>query len=217
MARYREPVHLAFFLAADTPPPDWSGIGLLLAIVGGFLLANSILFRHPRTLVEEHFGRRRQRWTTIREYIFHRVQVNLGFLFLLAGFGLQLYGHYRPLPAADAEAGLSMHPVGGILLAVVALELAGWWLSHRLFRRYVRQFLMEHPPSLETDVPLARELGELFGVTSTGHDTVQSYLVELRHRIGIGKLPRQVEDRRALLDITEPEREEELAKGPSTL
>ena len=31
--------------------PDWMAIGLVLAIVGSFLLANSILFRHPRQLV----------------------------------------------------------------------------------------------------------------------------------------------------------------------
>ena len=36
--------------------PDWSAIGLVLAIVGSFLLANSILFRHPRQLVSERLG-----------------------------------------------------------------------------------------------------------------------------------------------------------------
>ena len=67
---------------------DWFGVGLVTSIVGGFLLANSILFRHPRTLVEDHFGGSRRRLASIRSYIFHRLQVHLGFLFLLTGFGL---------------------------------------------------------------------------------------------------------------------------------
>ena len=79
------------------------GIGLVLAIVVCFLLANSLLFRHPRTLVADFFGAR-HRLSTIREYIFHRVQVHLGFLFLLLGFGLQLFGHYRT-PCAAGEIG----------------------------------------------------------------------------------------------------------------
>ena len=56
--------------------------GLVASIVGCFLLANSILFRHPRTLLADYFGSRR-RLSSIREYIFHRVQIHLGFLFLL--------------------------------------------------------------------------------------------------------------------------------------
>ena len=31
--------------------PDWAVIGLVLAVAGSFLLANSILFRHPRQLL----------------------------------------------------------------------------------------------------------------------------------------------------------------------
>ena len=72
--------------------PDLPILGLALAILGCFLLANSIVFRHPRVLVSEFFGAQEKRLTTIRSYIFHRVQIHLGFLFLLLGFGLQLLG-----------------------------------------------------------------------------------------------------------------------------
>ena len=43
---------MLLLLPFDPPPsrPDWTGVGIILAIVGGFLLANAILFRHPRTL-----------------------------------------------------------------------------------------------------------------------------------------------------------------------
>ncbi len=171
------------------PPTDWLAVGIVLAIVGGFLLANSILFRHPRTLVEEHFGERTGRLATIREYIFHRVQVHLGFFFLLVGFGLQLYGHWRPLPPEAVSEAFPTNWIGAVLLAVVGLEIAGWFLSRWLFQRYVRAYFLEHPPSLETDMRLARELGELFSVSSAGDDTVQSYLAKIRHKIGLPVVP----------------------------
>jgi hypothetical protein len=168
---------------AGEPGTDLFAVGLLLSIVGCFLLANSIVFRHPRTLVAQFFGGEEQRLTSIRSYIFHRVQVHLGFLFLLGGFGLQLYGHFRP--PATTELVFPTVWVGFVALAVVVLELLGWGLSQVLFRRYVREYFRAHPPSLETDMALSRELGELFGIPSEGDDSVQSYLLRIRQRIGI--------------------------------
>lgn len=163
--------------------PDWSGVGLVLAIVGSFLLANSILFRHPRELLSERFGKRTQDLHSIREYIFHRVQVNLGFGFLLAGFLLQLYGHYRPVPP-DADTGLAIVWIGIVVLLGGVLLLAGWWWSLLAFRRYVVEYLREHSVDLGVDVRLAREIGELFGVESLPDETVQSYLARLSRRLG---------------------------------
>ena len=184
---------------------DLFGVGLVLAIVGCFLLANSLLFRHPRTLVADFFGAR-SRLSTIREYIFHRVQVHLGFLCLLFGFGLQLFGHYQGL-SGTAAGEFPLLWVGVVALVLVALELIGWWVSHALFRRYVRQHFLENaPPDLERDVELARELGTLYGISTVGDDSVQSFTLRLRQRMGLPNAPRPG-GRRALED---PEEEEEL-------
>jgi len=161
-------------------PSDAVGVGLVLASVGGFLLANSIVFRHPRTLLAEFFGEKRGKLTSIRGYIFHRLQIHLGFLFLLIGFGLQVFGHYH-----GTNTSFPVSWVGAVLFAVVALEVSGWWLSHALFRRYVREYFHEHPPNLESDMALLRELGELFGIPATGDDTVQSYLQRVRSKLGV--------------------------------
>lgn len=169
---------------------------MILAILGCFLLANSIVFRHPRVLVSEFFGGEEKRLTTIRSYIFHRVQIHLGFLFLLLGFGLQLFGRLEAGAGQAAEpalgsSGFPLEWLGFMLLTVGLLEIAGWWLSHALFRRYVRLHFRVHPPDLEADMGLARELGELFGIRSAGDDSVQSYLLRIRQRIGIlGASPR---------------------------
>ncbi|NOT32499.1 MAG: hypothetical protein HOP15_18795 [Planctomycetes bacterium] len=167
-------------------PEDAFGLGLVLALIGAFLLGSSVLFRHPRALVAEHFGAARERLVSIRQYIFLRLQVHLGFLFLMVGFALEIYGHYGLAPGAAAAPRLFPVPwVLGLAGAVVALELGGWWLSHALFLRAVRAHFLARPPALEGDLALARELGELFGITSEGNDSVQSYLLRIRRRIGL--------------------------------
>jgi hypothetical protein len=157
---------------------DWFGIGLVLAIVGAFLLANSVLIRDPRALLGQRFGRRELGLATIRETMFHRLQVQTGCLLILGGLGLQLYGHYRP-PAEGATPSFPTLAVGALLLGVVALELGGWWLSHHLFRRRLREHFREFPEDLSSDVTLMREVGELFGLETSGDDTVPTYRARL--------------------------------------
>ena len=161
--------------------PDWTVIGLVLAVAGSFLLANSILFRHPRQLVEERFGLVRKELHSIREYIFHRAQVNLGFGFLLGGFVLQLYGRYQPAPV---EAGVPILWIGAVVVLADVLLLASWSWSLLAFRSYVRNHFKEHPLDFEGDLPLAREVGDLFAVPRYTDDTVESYLGRLSDRLG---------------------------------
>ncbi len=157
--------------------PDWAAIGLVLAILGAFLLGNAILFRHPRTLVEEFFGSRTSgvRLHAIREYVFHRAQVAVGFL-----------GRYCPTAPASSALGERAEPpsfpaawVGAILVLTIALLAAAWWWARHSFRRHVRGHLRREPPDFEADLRLAREVGDLFGVESSNDDTVQSYLERL--------------------------------------
>jgi hypothetical protein len=164
--------------------PDWQSVGLVLALVGAFLLGNAILFRHPRQLVAELFGRREERLHTIRAFIFHRVQVAVGFTFLVSGFALQLYGRTRP-PPIDPEPAFPVTAVGCVVLLTIAFLSLGWWWSSRAFRRYVREHFLRHPPDFETDMAMAREVGDLFGVESHEDDTVQSYAERLRRAIDL--------------------------------
>lgn len=165
------------------PGTDWGAVGLVLSIVGSFLLANAILFRHPRTLVADHFGERRPRLGSIRDTIFHRVNIYLGFLFLLGGFVLQLFGHVQPQPLAPLP--FPTPWVGAIVVGALALEVAGFWLSRRLFRNYVRAYLTENPFRLAADPAYVREVGALFDVPTSPDDTVQSYLVRVQQHLEI--------------------------------
>jgi hypothetical protein len=174
--------------AAASLAPDWTSLGYVLAIVGCFLLANGILFRNPRTLVAERLGRAPQHFRRIREFVFHRVQMGLGFLFLVAGFAAMLYGHYR----APVGPSSNVMWIGLVLVVAVVLEVVGWWWSARSLRAHVRAFLRENPPEFETDPNLAREIGELFGVETRSDETVQSYAARLRASLGLAPAPRGV-------------------------
>ncbi len=168
--------------AAEPVSPDWTTLGYVLAIVGCVLLANGVLFRNPRALVAERLGRGPQPLRRIRDFVFHRVQVSLGFLYLVAAFASLLYGRLAP---AALPGGSAMLWAGLVLVATVALEVAGWlWSAHSL-RVHVREVLRETPPDFETDPSLAREIGELFGVESRADETVQSYAARLRQSLGI--------------------------------
>lgn len=185
--------------------PDWTSVGLVLAIVGCFLLANGILFRNPRTMVAERLGRAPQHLRRIREFVFHRVQMALGFVFLVAGFSAQLFGRTQPPPTHTSSPALW---IGSTVVLAVVFEVAGWWWSLYAMRRHVRAYLRENPPDFETDTALAREVGELFGVESNGDDTVQSYVARLRGSLGLativrsGARPRTSEERRAFVPPT---------------
>jgi len=177
----RLPWPLSEALSAE---PDLQSVGLVLSLVGSFLLGNAILIRHPRQLVAELFGRREERLHTIRAFIFHRVQVAVGFTFLVSGFALQLFGRSRT-PPGDVQSPFTMVAIGCVVLLTIAFLSLGWWWSSRAFRRYVREHFLRHPPDFESDMAMAREVGDLFGVESHGDDTVQSYAERLRRTIDL--------------------------------
>lgn len=161
--------------------PDWAVVGIVLAIAGTFLLANAILFRDPREMLRDAFGLDRQRLGSIRTYIFHRVQVTLGFLLMLSGFGLELFGRASQQVTEQREFPILW--VGATVAGVALAQLFGWWVSRRLFQRYVRQLLLEGHVDLEADSKLTREVGELFDVEMLHEDTVQSYAARVRSRV----------------------------------
>lgn len=167
--------------------PDFVTVGLLLAVVGAFLLGNAILFRHPRDLVRERFAAspaaplaaRVPPLLGIRAQIFHRLQVSTGFFFLVLGFTLQLVGRFRPLKPG-LEPAFPVFWITAIALTTALLLGLGWWWSSRAFRHYVRAHLAQYPPAFEADTVFAREVGELFGIESHADDTVESYSARLR-------------------------------------
>ena len=172
------------FEPGSIPVTDWQALGLACAILGCFLVANAILFRHPRRLVDEFFGTASPHLHSIRDYIFHRSQTHLGFFYLMLGFGLMLYGRLTP-PAAGEQPSLPVVWVGVLVLSAAVLAGLSWWWSRRLFRRYVRAQLLEQPTDFGGDMRMAVEVGELFDVEERPEDTTQAYMVRLHEAMGV--------------------------------
>jgi hypothetical protein len=115
--------------------------------------------------------------------VFHRVQMTLGFVFLIGGFAAELYGHSQP--PRDGGEGSPALWIGAIVVLAVVLEVGGWWWSLYSVRGHVRRFLRENPPEFESDMNLAREIGDLLGIATNADDTVQLYVARLRSSIGL--------------------------------
>ncbi len=178
--------------------PDWTSLGIVTAMIGAFLIASATLLEHPRRLVARYFGRSSGRLQSVREYVYNRLQVVLGFAFLLIGFGMQLVGHFVSLPAGAEP--LNMAWVGLIVLAVVVMLFAGWWWSLWAFRRYVREYFSEHEANFEVQGNLTREIGELFDVEPSANDTVATYAARVRKA---ANLPRRAPQERRFPEVDE--------------
>lgn len=173
----------------EDPATDWGAVGLVLLLGGTFLLGNALFFRHPREFVAERFGARSAQLVAIREHIFQRLQVGIGFLYLLAGFGLELLARLRP-PAATTAHAFPTFWIAAVPLATVLLLAVGWLWTTRAFRRYVRERLAASPGELEADPALTKEVGELFGVEAAPEDSVASYAERVRRATGLPPLAR---------------------------
>lgn len=173
----------------EAPETDWGAVGLVLLLGGTFLLGNALLFRHPRDLVAERFGARGAPLVAIREHIFQRLQVGIGFLYLLAGFALELLARLRP-PLADPTPSFPVFWVAVVALGTVVLLAVGWAWTTQAFRRYVRERLSAAPGELEADPALTKEVGELFGVEASPEDSVASYAERVRRATGLAPLAR---------------------------
>lgn len=158
-------------------------VGLVLTLVGMLLVGGAALFRQPRRLFPELFGERRLSRAMVRERLFHRVQLGVGFTFIIAGLAVQLLSRMRPAPPDGAPFPVAWAAV--IAVAAVGLLVLGWWGSTRSVQRTLREHFRLHPPDFETDPDLARAVGEVFGVASEPDDTIESYVTRLRGRIGL--------------------------------
>lgn len=179
---------------------DWISLGLFLVIVGGFLLASALVLQPPREWVEQALGLAqpglaqpgpsRPRLGRLREQLFHRVQLAVGFFYILGGFALQLYGRQVP-----EQAGAREFPAlwaGALLLSTLVLLALGWWYSTQAFRQSLAGVIESHGLELHSHSELAREIGLLLGVRPEPQESTEAYARRVQQALGIksGPAPR---------------------------
>ncbi|MBK9384287.1 MAG: hypothetical protein IPN34_05630 [Planctomycetes bacterium] len=169
---------------------DFIIIGLTMNIVGTFFLANSIVFKRPRRVIEEFFVSRPGSLLEIRDYIFTKIQVIIGFVFVFCGFGLQIVAHVDKL--ADPTIFLVV-AIAAIFLTAFLIGTIGYATSRRAFKRYLKDFFRKNPWPFARNMGLTQEIGEIFGIPKSPDDTVEMYCAKLRREL---KLPEPSESDR---------------------
>ena len=160
-------------------------IGLTCNLVGVFFLANSIIFRRSRKVIEEFFGVGVGSVTSIRDYSLNKIQVVIGFLFLNTGFLLQGFSVLDHLRERIATVLICL----GIIAIAGFVYLIGATYSRRNFRRHLREFFSRNPWDFRKDMALTREIGGFLGIRHSQDTTVEDYVRQVRQALGLPPEP----------------------------
>ncbi len=142
---------------------------------------------------------RASRFVALREALFLRAQLVVGFTWLALGFACQLVGRFHP----SRDPAFPVAWTGAIVVATGVLLALAWAWSLRAARELVREELRQRGIDLCDEPALARELGELFGVESRSEDTVETYTARLASAIGLAPARRRERLHPSLFDMDE--------------
>lgn len=182
--------------------PELAIVGLVCNVVGVFFLANSIRFREPRKAIEENLGVAAKSLDRVRDTALNNMQVMIGFLFLTAGFLLQIMGQWDAVAGQISTLGLC----AGIVAFAFLTYLVGAVYSRRTFRKLLREFFREHPWSFTENMALTKEIGEFLGIPHSQDMTVEAYVRQVRLALGVtappGKPEKTADRSRRIRDIS---------------
>ena len=156
-------------------------VGLTCNLVGVFFLANSIIFRRPRRVLEEFFGVGRGSLAAVRDYELNKMQVVIGFLFLNCGFLLLALSYLDTLDRRWLTMLVSLCIVAfaGFVYAIGAIA------TRRSFQRYLREFFQRQPWSFHENMTLTKEIGQILGIHHTKDMTVEDYVRKVKQALGV--------------------------------
>ncbi len=160
-------------------------IGLTCNLVGVFFLANSIIFRRTRKVIEEFFGVGAGSLAAVRDYSLNKIQVVIGFLFLNTGFLLQGFAVLDSIRDR-----LTTVFVCVVIVAFAGLVyLIGATYSRRTFRRYLKDFFRTHPWDFQKNMALTQEIGLWLGIRQSPDMTVEDYVRAVRRALDLPAEP----------------------------
>jgi hypothetical protein len=156
-------------------------VGLTCNLVGVFFLANSIIFRRQRRVIEEFFGVGAGSLAVIRDYSLNKIQVIIGFLFLNTGFLLLAFANLDAIKDRLATVLVCVAIVGFAGLVFVI----GSTYSRRSFRRYLQEFFQKNAWNFHENMALTKEIGGFLGIPHTSDMTVENYVRQVRGALGL--------------------------------
>ena len=173
---------------------DLNVIGLTFNIVGIFFLANSIKFKRSRRVVQEFFGVEKMfPLKTIKEHVVRKIQVYLGFLFLFAGYGIQIAAIITENASRQDTANMiqpnlltmAVILVFCVVVITVILKIVeiGW--TRVTFKRLLIDFFREHEWELVKNSDIAKEMGELLKIPRDKDDAIEDYIYKIKMALHI--------------------------------
>lgn len=165
--------------------------GLALAVVGVIFLANAMGIRRPRRFIQEYFGiQRKQHLRGVLEQLRAKAEIFVGFLFLMAGFSLQIVAELSPSLGPPPALGSTMLRLqlqaflvlaAGVLTVTMVLRLACHAWSVALFRSLLMEFFREHAEwRFEKHPQVTREIGEILAIEQMPDDSIGDYASRVR-------------------------------------
>lgn len=163
--------------------PNLTVLGLVSQLLAGLLFTSAVARSQPRHLLQEILGSGAPNLQALRGAILARIQNQAGAVCFCLGALLLLAGFLRRSSPADwrVQVAGALLLIGGLAVFLVVAQR----FADQLLRRYLREQLRRNPIELEEHVPLAREIGDLFGVESRAEDTLESYCARLRSVLGL--------------------------------
>lgn len=168
--------------------PELALVGLTCNVVGVFFLANSIRFRDPSKALSDALGVGGRSLLKVRDTALNNMQVIIGFLFLTAGFLLQIVAQW------DQQL-TTLLWCAGIIACACAVYGVGAYNSRRAFRKLLREFFQAHHWSFGDDMELTKEIGEILGVPMGKDMTVEAYVHRVREALGVPHPSKQAPER----------------------
>ena len=165
-------------------------IALCSCILGAFFLAKSISIKTPKYVLHELLAYKVNKSRFFRKYINQKLDAIIGLLFLVAGFGLQMYLEVEALGEKERTAYASWWRIISVtlfvmLLIVFLLHRITRYISGKVFVEHVRFMVLTHGYPLEGDTGLVRELGRIMKVPRDAEDTVESYVQKVLEKMKI--------------------------------
>ena len=169
-------------------------IALCSCVLGTFFLAKSISTRSPKYMLHELLSFKVNRIKFFRKYVTQKLEVVVGFVCLLAGFGLMIYLEIQAL--RDQQDSGAMHgfanwwlviglTLAAMLIIAALLNRVCAFFSGKIFVELMRFMMEPHGFQRQNDKSLVLELGRLMKVKRQDSDTIESYGARIRQRMGV--------------------------------